>query len=362
MKLLVTGACGLIGSAVVNRFCSAGHAVVGVDNDSRAEYFGPDGSTASTKRWLEERHGLNYRHYGFDVRDAAAVFDLFDECDPFDAVVHCAAQPSHDWAAARPLEDFDVNARGTLNLLEATSRHCPEAVFVFMSTNKVYGAELGGLFPVDVVERTTRFEFLDHGEVGGFGVHERFPVDQTMHAPYGVSKLAADLAVQEYGRYYGMRTVCLRAGCITGAGHAAVPLHGFLSYLVKCNVRGERYVVKGYGGKQVRDNLHAADLARLIGMMIYRPSAPGSVYNVGGGKANSCSILEAFAAVEELTGENMECEFDPEPRRGDHQVYYTDLRKVIRDYPEWQVERDLPSIYAELVEDWQSSERAKGEG
>ena len=348
MKILVTGSSGLVGSALVERFCGAGHEVVGIDNDCRAEFFGDDGSTRHTGRWLEARHGLNYRPWPIDVRDTASLFIAFRDFGPFDAVVHCAAQPSHDWAAEHPLEDFDVNARGTLNVLEACRRHCPEAPFVFMSTNKVYGADLGGWKTVKVIEQPTRFGFFDQPH----GVDETFPVDQQMLSLYGAGKLAADLYVQEYGRYYGMRTVCLRAGCITGAGHAAVPLHGFLSYLVRCNVRGDHYVVKGHKGKQVRDNLHAADLARLIDLIIQDPSEPGAVYNVGGGKPNSCSIVEAFEAVQEITEQPMLSSYDDEPRWGDHACYYTDLRKVTRDYPGWRVERDLPSIYRELVEDW----------
>jgi CDP-paratose 2-epimerase len=345
MKLLVTGCCGLVGSAVVDLLCRFGHEVVGVDNDGRKEFFGPAASTAKVGLALEYRHGLNFRRYGTDVRDTAGVFELVEFERPFDAVVHCAAQPSHDWAAEHPLDDFHVNAFATVKLLEACRRNCPEAVFVFMSTNKIYGAELSG---VGLVERETRLEFagLEHG------VNETFSVDQCTRSLYGVGKLAADAATQEYGRYFGMRTVCLRAGCITGAGHAAVSLHGFLSYVVKCNLTGTPYVVKGFGGKQVRDNIHAVDLAELIGMMIERPSKPGSVYNVGGGKANSCSILEAFAAVEALTDRPMIYSHDPVPRIGDHACYYTDLRAVRSSYPDWQIRRGLPAIYEDLVADW----------
>lgn len=345
MKILVTGSSGLVGSAVVERFCSAGHAVVGLDNDGRRDFFGPDGSTRETGKWLHQLHGVNFHLRDVDVRDTAGVFETFEREGPFDAVVHCAAQPSHDWAAQRPLDDFHVNAFGTLKVLEACRQLSPEAVFVFMSTNKVYGAELNG---EPLVEREKRFEFFS----AEHGVNEQWEVDQTMHALYGAGKLAADLYVQEYGRYYGMRTVCLRAGCITGAGHAAVPLHGFLSYLVKCNLSGTKYVVKGYGGKQVRDNLHAGDLAQLIWMIIEKPPrVPGRIYNIGGGKANSCSILEAFEAVELLTAKPMFYEFDDEPRKADHACYYTDLRRAMEDYPDWR-QRDLTAIYAELVEDW----------
>ena len=277
MKILVTGSSGLVGSALVDRFCGAGHEVVGFDNDARRWYFGFAGSTEAIGVALLRR-GLAFKLHSTDCTDQFRVARVVKESEP-DAVVHCAAQPSHDWAAEHPLEDFHVNAMGTLNVLEACRRHCPEAPFVFMSTNKVYGA----LYDWAFVEHETRINFapdLDYP-----GIDEKCRVDHTMHALYGAGKLAADIYVQEYGRYYGMRTVCLRAGCITGAGHAAVAAHGFLSYLVKCNVRGDRYVVTGYGGKQVRDNLHAADLARLIEMIVQEPPAPGTVYNVGGGKA-----------------------------------------------------------------------------
>lgn len=343
MKMLLTGCCGLVGSALVERLCRGGHEVVGIDNDSRAAFFGPEASTANAGRALAHHFEGKFRHYTIDIRDAVEISGLFEREGRFDATVHCAAQPAHDWAALHPLDDFHVNAFATVNLLETCRRYCPDSPFVFMSTNKVYGGVVDAL----IVERETRLDFLEWPE----GIDESFGVDQCMRSLYGSGKLAADLYVQEYGRYYGMSTVCLRAGCITGAGHAAVPLHGFLSYLVKCNLSGREYVVKGFGGKQVRDNIHAADLAELIGMMIKRPPAAGSVYNIGGGKANSCSILEAFAAVENITGESMLCSHDPTPRCGDHACYYTDLRKVMGDY-DWRPRHDLQAIYEELVADW----------
>jgi CDP-paratose 2-epimerase len=343
MKVLVTGCCGLVGSALVDHFCRGGHEIVGLDNGARRVFFGPDGSTAKTGFMLVEKYSPLFRLFGQDICHRETLFEAFLDERP-DAVIHCAAQPSHDWAAEHPLADFNINAGGTLNVIEAARLHCPDAPFVFMSTNKIYGADLN---KEPLVESDIRFEF----ESAENGVNEQWEIDQTMHALYGAGKLAADIYVQEYGRYYDMRTVCLRAGCITGVGHAAVSLHGFLSYLVKCNLSGEHYMVKGYGGKQVRDNLHAADLAELIGMMIERPPEPGSVYNVGGGKANSCSILEAFAAIEGLTGKPMNYSHDSVPRRGDHACYYTDLRKVTRDYG-WRPRRDLPAIYEDLVADW----------
>jgi CDP-paratose 2-epimerase len=342
MRILITGCNGLVGSAVTDLFCQAGHEVVGIDNDSRRLFFGQAGSTLAVAKRLLSCYGRDRLHlFNTDIRnDLTWIFKLHQ----FDAIVHCAAQPSHDWAAEHPIEDFDINASATVQLLETCRQHCPEAVFVLMSTNKIYGAELSG---VQVVEHETRMDFSGLE----YGIDESFSVDQCTRSLYGVGKLAADAAAQEYGRYYGMRTVCLRAGCITGAGHAAVSLHGFLSYVVKCNLTSTEYVVKGYGGKQVRDNIHAVDLAELIGRIVDRPPASGSVYNVGGGKANSCSILEAFAAVEELTGTLMLFQHDPVARIGDHACYYTDLRKVMMAY-DWQPRFTLTHIYENLVADW----------
>lgn len=346
MRILVTGCCGLVGSAVVDLFCRADHEVAGVDNDQRRRFFGDAGSTADTGTALLARYGEDagsghFRLFRQDIRDG---LEPLLKAWRFDAVVHCAAQPSHDWAAEHPLEDFDINGRATVALLEACRQQCPEAVFVMLSTNKIYGAELSG---ARLVEYETRLDFADLED----GVDESFSIDQCTRSLYGIGKLAADAATQEYGRYYGMRTVCLRAGCITGAGHSAVSLHGFLSYVVRCNLAGTEYVVKGFGGKQVRDNLHAADLARLIGMIVDRPPAPGSVFNVGGGKPNSCSILEAFTAVESLTGRPMRVSHDPEPRIGDHACYYTRLAKVRRDY-DWWPRIALVEIYDDLIADW----------
>jgi len=345
---LVTGAAGLIGSAVVERFASAGWHVVGVDNDMRRLFFGPAASTDYVASWLMEQN--NVVLYDRDIRNEAKMEQFFLE-HVFDAVVHCAGQPSHDWAATNPLVDFDVNARGTLVLLEEARRHCPEAPFVFMSTNKVYG---DGPNLIPRIERPKRFEYLDCSPLALTpcvdGIPEDFPLDQTMHSLFGCSKLAADQYVQEYGRYFGMKTCALRCGCITGAGHAAVPQHGFLSFLTKCAVADEPYTIFGYDGRQVRDNLWAGDLAALVELIITSPG--GAVYNVGGGKANSVSILEAVALIEELTGQKMRLEFNPTPRKGDHAAYYSDLRRVRADYPEWQITKDLRAILAELVDDW----------
>jgi CDP-paratose 2-epimerase len=341
-KVLVTGCNGLVGSAVVDRLITAGGEVVGIDNDMRGAFFGRDGSTASVGLLLEAKHGSKLVLRNLDVRDAYEIDRMF-AAEQFAAVVHCASQPSHDLSASNPMLDFDVNAVGTMELLVGALKHAPTAPFVFMSTNKVYGCELG-----DVIELETRLDLVAEPE----GISEEWPIDGSMRSPYGASKLAADVMVQEFGRYYGMPTVCLRAGCLTGAGHAAVKLHGFLSYVVKCNLRGDCYVVKGYGGKQVRDNLHAVDLAELIAMIIDAPPEPGSVFNVGGGRDNSCSIREAFTAVESLTDLPMNWTLDPEPRRGDQCCYYTDLRRVREAYPDWRIKHDLSAIYQDLVADW----------
>jgi CDP-paratose 2-epimerase len=336
-NVLVTGSAGLIGSAVAARFTASGWNVIGVDNNMRAKFFGAEG-------WPVGR-ALDY-----DVRDRPAIDELFWIHKP-NAIVHCAGQPSHDWAASDPLTDFDINARGTLVLLEAARKHCPEAPFVFLSTNKVYG---DGPNELERIETETRFEFVSEFHAA-HGISERFPLDArtyTIRSLFGCSKLAADTYVREYSNYFGMRTACLRCGCITGAGHAAVPQHGFLSYLVKCALTGETYTI--HGGKQVRDNLAATDLAALIELIVADLKPGGAVYNVGGGKANSVSILEVIDMVEEMTGKRMRIEFDPKPRKGDHVVYYSDLRRVRADYPTWQITKDVPAILAELVDDWRT--------
>ncbi|MCB2154584.1 NAD-dependent epimerase/dehydratase family protein [bacterium] len=338
---MVTGSNGLIGSECVQHFDDLGWEVVGVDNNMRRQFFGPDGDTL----WNLERLRAatrNFRHCDSDIRDRDFIDRLLGEVRP-DLVIHAAAQPSHDLAARIPVDDFEVNANGTLNLLEATRQHAPEAVFVFMSTNKVYGDAPNSL-PLEELE--TRWDFAD--ERRGVGIDERMSIDQSMHSLFGVSKVAADVMTQEYGHYFGMKTVCLRGGCLTGPAHSGAQLHGFLSYLVKCAMRGDKYTVFGYKGKQVRDNIHSYDVCRAIEVFAANPR-PGEVYNIGGGPGNSVSILEVIARIEELSGRRLDWEYSDKARSGDHICYYTDLGKFRRDYPEWDITKSLDDILKEEI-------------
>jgi CDP-paratose 2-epimerase len=345
MKLLVTGSSGLIGSEVVSYFAGQGAEVHGVDNNQRADFFGPGGDT----RWNQQRleGSLNrFRHHEVDIRARQAVLDLVAALRPTE-IVHTAAQPSHDRAAAIPFDDFDTNAVGTLNLLEAARRSCPESPFVHMSTNKVYGDAPN---EIPLVELESRWDYADAAYA--HGIPESFRIDASKHSLFGASKLAADVMVQEYGRYFGMPTCCLRGGCLTGPAHSGVELHGFLSYLVKCNLERRHYTVFGYKGKQVRDNIHAADVSRFIARFIDSPRA-AAVYNIGGGKANSCSILEAFALATERTGRPMEWTYDEKAREGDHICYYSDLRRMQTDYPGWRPEITLGETFDQIVDAWE---------
>jgi CDP-paratose 2-epimerase len=341
---LVTGSSGLIGSDVATYFATRGFEVHGLDNNQRAVFFGAAGDTRWNQRRLE-RSLASFRHHELDIRDREAVAALLRNVRP-DLIVHAAAQPSHDRAASIPYEDFDTNAVGTLNLLEAARRHCPGSPFVHMSTNKVYGDRPNALA---LRELETRWDFDDPSFAEG--IPESFPIDQSTHSLFGASKLAADVLVQEYGRYFNMPTCALRGGCLTGPNHAGVELHGFLSYLVRCNVESIEYRIFGYKGKQVRDNIHSADVAAFIEAFWKAPRS-GEVYNLGGGKANSCSILEAFAIVESLTGRKQTSCYLDEPRIGDHICYYTDLRKIRAHYPGWTVTRTLQDTIREIVEMW----------
>jgi CDP-paratose 2-epimerase len=346
MKLLVTGSSGLIGSEAVTYFDARGHEVVGVDNNMREVFFGPKGDTSwNTARLIERTR--RFRHVPLDVRDREGVLALFER-ERFDAVIHAAAQPSHDRAAAIPFLDFEVNAVGTLNLLEANRQCSKEAPFVHMSTNKVYGDAPNEL-PLE--ERETRWDFADPAYAEG--IPETFRIDHSKHSLFGASKVAADVMVQEYGRYFGMPTACLRGGCLTGPSHAGVELHGFLSYLVKCNVEEAPYTVFGYKAKQVRDNIHALDVARFIERFIEAPRV-GAVYNLGGGKGNAISMLEAFALAEAVSGKPMRWSYDERNREGDHICYYSDLSKMRADYPGWDITKDLRTIVEEIVEAWEA--------
>jgi CDP-paratose 2-epimerase len=341
-RLLVTGSSGLIGSEVVGYFCRDGWEVHGVDNNMRADFFGPEGDTTWNRRRLLAMHA-NFRHHELDIRNRHGIASLFATVRP-SLIVHAAAQPSHDLAASRPFDDFDVNAVGTLNLLETTRQHVPDAAFVYMSTNKVYGDRPN---TVALKELPTRWDYDDPLYSNGIG--EDFPIDQSKHSLFGASKVGADVMVQEYGRYFGMKTCCLRGGCLTGPNHSGVELHGFLSYLIKCNIEGRTYKVYGYKGKQVRDNIHAYDVARFIRTFAENPRC-GEVYNIGGGRANSCSILEAFDRVAELTGRAMRWEYVEMNRDGDHICYISDLSKMRRHYPNWDISKSLDDIFKEICD------------
>jgi len=344
LRVLVTGSSGLIGGEVVAFFAGAGHEVHGIDNNMRADFFGPEGDTRWNQQRLSEKF-TSFKHHELDVRDRAGVAGCVAGIVP-DLVVHAAAQPSHDLAASRPSDDFDVNAVGTLNMLEAVRLHAPEAVFVHMSTNKVYGDAPN---EIALEELPTRWDYADPAFEAG--ISEGLRIDRSKHSVFGASKVAADVMVQEYGRYFGLRSCCLRGGCLTGPAHSGVELHGFLSYLVKVNLEGGVYRVFGYKGKQVRDNIHARDVARFIAEFAAAPH-PGEVYNIGGGRGNSCSILEAFDAVSKLTGEPMRHEYVDHPREGDHICYISDLGKACSHYPGWDISVPLDRIFEEIVEGW----------
>jgi CDP-paratose 2-epimerase len=339
-RALVTGAAGLIGSEIVDYFCRLGWEVQGIDNNLRADFFGPAGDTSWNRNRLLGEHD-SFRCHDLDVRDRDSVEALVESFDPH-LVVHAAAQPSHDLAASRPFDDFDVNAVGTLNVLEATRRHSPDAVFVHLSTNKVYGDAPN---EIPLVELSQRWDYADPDFEDG--IPETFRIDRSKHSLFGASKVAADVMVQEYGRYFGMKTCCLRGGCLTGPNHSGVELHGFLSYLVKCNVEGRLYRIYGYKGKQVRDNIHSYDVARFVDAFFENPRV-AEVYNLGGGRTNSISILEAFDRIAQLSGRPMDFEYLEENREGDHICYISDLSKMHAHYPGWGLTKSLDVIFEEI--------------
>lgn len=347
MNVLVTGSNGLIGSEAVLYFDALGADVTGADNNMRAVFFGPAGDT----RWNQsrlEKQAKRFRHVEIDVRDRDSVLALMAQ-RKWDLVVHCAAQPSHDLAARMPFEDFDVNAVGTLNLLEGARHNCPDAVFVFMSTNKVYGDSPN---EIPLIELETRWDYARPEDFDG--VDESCRIDRSLHSLFGSSKLAGDVMAQEYARYFGMKVGIFRGGCLTGPQHSGVELHGFLSYLTKAAMSRSTYRIFGYKGKQVRDNIHSRDVLRAIHRFFQAPR-PGEVYNIGGGRRNSCSILEAVALIDELKGGRPNLEYVDENRRGDHICYISNTRKLEEHYPGWQVEISLRDIVAEMVDRWKSS-------
>lgn len=342
--ILVTGSSGLIGSEVVAAFSLDGWKVIGIDNNMRADFFGPQGDTLKNLQRLKQQHS-DFRSHNIDIRNRVDVYNLVSEIRPA-AIVHTAAQPSHDLAASRPFDDFDVNAGGTLNLLEAARRVCPEAPFVHMSTNKVYGDAPN---TIKLKELETRWEYDDPMYAGG--IAENFSIDQSKHSIFGASKVSGDIMVQEYGRYFDMPTCCLRGGCLTGPNHCGVELHGFLSYLIKCNVEGKTYKVYGYKGKQVRDNIHSHDVTQFMRCFIKNPRL-AEVYNLGGGRGNSISILEAFDMAAAVSGKQMNYEYVDQNRQGDHICYISDLRKMQSHYPQWGITKDLKTIFREIHDAW----------
>jgi CDP-paratose 2-epimerase len=341
--MIVTGSAGLIGSETVRRFSRDGMRVVGIDNDMRARFFGDE---ASTKRTRDELIATvrGYEHHELDIRDTNAIEELFKQNrENIAAVVHTASQPSHDWAAREPQTDFAINATATLQLLEAARKFSPEAPFVCMSTNKVYGDRPNQL---PLRELPKRWE-IEAGHEYEAGIPETMSIDQSLHSVFGASKTAADLLVQEYGRYFGMPTVTFRGGCLTGPAHAGAELHGFLSYLMSCTMRDRPYRVFGHKGKQVRDNIHSSDVVEACAEFIRAPRA-GEVYNIGGGRANSCSLLEAIELCEEISGRKLNWEYEEKARRGDHIWWITDVRKFQTHYPQWKIRRSLRDILEEI--------------
>lgn len=341
MKIIVTGSSGLIGSEAVRYFGAKGHKIIGVDCNLRKFFFGQDGDTTWNLKLLTDLP-IAFIHYEIDIRNREAVLDLYKKEKP-DATIHCAAQPSHDLAARMPFEDFDTNAVGTINLLEATRRYSLDSPFLFTSTNKVYGDAPNEL---KLVETPTRWDYADSQYFNG--IAEDFRIDRTKHSLFGASKVAADIMTQEYGKYFGMPSVCFRGGCLTGPNHSGVELHGFLHYIVKCALTDKPYSIFGYKGKQVRDQIHSEDVVRAFEQFIENPRA-GEVYNLGGGRDNSASILEVISLIERLSGKRLTYTQKEENRIGDHICYISDLRKIKSHYPKWDITHSLQNIVEDII-------------
>lgn len=342
---IITGSAGLIGSEAAEYFAKQGMDIVGIDNDLRRYFFGNEASNSWNRQRLE-KHLPRYIHYDVDIRDREAIDRIFTRYGRnIKIVIHTAAQPSHDWAAREPVTDFTINANGTLHLLEATRRYAPEAVFIFTSTNKVYGDRPNYL---PLVEQELRWE-IDPSHPFANGISEEMSIDQTLHSLFGASKVAADILVQEYGRYFGMYTACFRGGCLTGPNHSGAQMHGFLAYLMRCAVTETTYTVFGYKGKQVRDNIHSADLIRAFDAFFQKPRI-AEIYNIGGGRESNCSILEAIQLCEQITGKPVRWQYSETNRTGDHIWWISDLRKFKSHYPEWKLQYNVPSILREIFE------------
>lgn len=343
---LVTGSAGLIGSEAARHFAGLGMHVVGLDNDMRKYFFGEDGSTAWSLVNLTSKLGDSYTHYDVDIRDRDVLNKIFERYGKdISLVIHTAAQPSHDWAAKEPFTDFDVNAVGTLNVLEYTRQQCPEAAFIFCSTNKVYGDTPNRL---PLIEQETRYE-IDANHQFANGITEDMTIDNSMHSIFGVSKVAADVAVQEYGRYFGMKTASFRGGTLTGPAHSAAELHGFLAYLMRCVMEGRTYNLFGYKGKMVRDAIHSHDVLTAFEAFFRNPRS-GEVYNLGGGRFSNTSHLEAFAIAEKIAGKEAKVNYVEQARMGDHQWYVSDMAKFQAHYPDWQMTYNVPAILNEIYE------------
>lgn len=342
---LVTGAAGLVGSEAVRFFASKGLDVIGIDNDMRRYFFGVDASTEWNKNKLLDEV-QNYEHVNIDIRnkdELSAIFKRYGE--NIKLVLHAAAQPSHDWAANEPLTDFTVNALGTLNVMEITRQYCPDAVFIFTSTNKVYGDSPNRL---PLIEQGKRWEIEENHAYFEHGIDENFSIDQSLHSLFGVSKLSADILVQEYGRYFDLKTACFRGGCLTGSGHSGTQLHGFLAYLIKCMLNGDKYIVNGYKAKQVRDNIHSSDLVNAFWCYFENPR-PGEVYNIGGGRYSNCSMLEAIEIGQGISGKELDWEYNDTHRIGDHIWWISDTQKFQKHYPGWQQKYNIEMIINEIV-------------
>jgi CDP-paratose 2-epimerase len=344
--VMITGSSGLIGSEAAEFFARQGFDIVGIDNDMRSYFFGPKASTTWRRQVLKQRLADHYTHYDTDIRDFDSLAEIFKRYGKsIELVIHTAAQPSHDWAAREPLTDFGVNATGTLNMLEVTRQTNPDAVFIFTSTNKVYGDTPNRL---PLIENETRWE-IDPQHPYARGIPESMTIDNSLHSIFGASKVAADVMVQEYGRYFDMPTTCLRGGCLTGPNHSGAELHGFLAYLMKCAANNTPYTVYGYQGKQVRDNIHSADLINAI-YAFYKSPRVAEVYNMGGGRFSNCSMLEAIRFCEEITGNEIKWTYTETNRIGDHIWYISDLSKFQSHYPDWQMQYDVPHILREMYE------------
>jgi len=345
MIVIVTGSSGLIGSESVDFFIKKGYDVVGIDNDMRSYFFGPEASTAWRRKELQKKH-KGFKCFNIDIRDDEGISRLFKKHGKdIGLIIHAAAQPSHDWAAKEPYVDFGVNAQGTLIMLENTRQYSPDAVFIFTSTNKVYGDTPNSL---PLVELEKRWEIRKNHKYCR-GIDESMSIDASKHSLFGASKVAADVLVQEYGRYFGMKTACFRGGCLTGPNHSGAPLHGFLAYLMKCAATGQKYIIHGYKGKQVRDNIHSHDLVNAFYHFFKKPRS-GEVYNIGGSRFSNCSMTEAIEICEEITKNKMKYEYSKVNRIGDHIWWISDISKFRRHYPKWNLTYNVPRILAEIYE------------